>query len=154
MALNSLLHSKTVPLQLQLTPMLMCTQSHSWEQPESMALPAGGLMGHSTTPVGRNKLLAFGGASSGMWDTASDTVTVLSTDTMRWAPVTPSGAATPQPRVCHAAAMVRDKVYIFGGVAQNGTLLNDLWCLDTDTSQWSRANTYGTVPVPRRCECL
>lgn len=47
----------------------------------------------------------------------------------------------PTPRAAHAAALVNNIVYIFGGRHQNSRL-NDLHCLNMDTMEWS-----GPLPV-------
>eukprot|EP00088_Acartia_fossae_P003322 TRINITY_DN11392_c0_g2_i1.p1 TRINITY_DN11392_c0_g2~~TRINITY_DN11392_c0_g2_i1.p1 ORF type:complete len:433 (+),score=52.91 TRINITY_DN11392_c0_g2_i1:56-1354(+) len=42
----------------------------------------------------------------------------------------------PSPRACHSAALVRDKVYIFGG-RHGAYRLNDLYCLDMRSHTWT-----------------
>ncbi|KAK9146896.1 hypothetical protein Sjap_006799 [Stephania japonica] len=60
----------------------------------------------------------------------------------------------PKPRYEHGAAIVQDKMYVFGG-NHNGRYLNDLQVLDLRTLSWSRVETKAAVdsvesssPVP------
>eukprot|EP00775_Hariotina_reticulata_P013491 gene13491-13616_t len=115
-----------------------------WEQPDSASL-LHGLMGHSATNVGRNKLMVFGGS---IGDEASCAALLLSTDNMRWSSMQPTSVNQPTPRLLHAAANLRDKLFVFGGMAADGQLLNDLWVLDNN--QWSHCVCYGYPPCPRK----
>lgn len=85
---------------------VLSLDSLSWESPESaqQTIP---LLGHSSSVVGRNKLLVFGGSHG---DEATSAVQQLSTDSMKWLAISPSSAAVPQARMCHAAAALGDKV--------------------------------------------
>ena len=44
-----------------------------------------------------------------------DGVSILHTDSMKWVTPVIRGASAPTPRIRHAAACCRDKVFIFGG---------------------------------------
>ena len=44
-----------------------------------------------------------------------DSVAILHTDSMKWVTPVIRGASAPAPRIRHAAACCRDKVFIFGG---------------------------------------
>jgi hypothetical protein len=89
---------------------------------------------------------------------ASSSASVLAADTLRWAPAAarpPAGAAgaaaqEPTARLSHAAACVRERVYVFGGMTGDGLLLGDLWSLDTDSMQWAQHATFGAAPAPRK----
>lgn len=61
----------------------------------------------------------------------------------------PQGNERPLPRSGHASCCIRDRVFVFGGVAADGVLLNDVWTYDGEGSQWSHVSTFGTVPSPR-----
>ncbi|KAF6250631.1 hypothetical protein COO60DRAFT_1681080 [Scenedesmus sp. NREL 46B-D3] len=117
-----------------------------WEQPETAVHPQG-LLAHSATVTGRNKLMVFGGSTG---EDASAAATVLSTDTMRWSSVVANGLNQPPPRLSHAAAALRDKVYVFGGMTIDGHLLSDLWALDLDSMTWSHCTCYGLAPSARK----
>eukprot|EP00878_Enallax_costatus_P041461 GHUV01048247.1.p1 GENE.GHUV01048247.1~~GHUV01048247.1.p1 ORF type:complete len:624 (+),score=179.30 GHUV01048247.1:665-2536(+) len=125
---------------------ILTLDSLSWEQPDS-AVQAIGLLGHTATAVGRNKLMVFGGS---LGEEASAGALVLSTDTMRWSSIATNSVHQPPPRLSHAAVAVREKVYIFGGMTIDGHLLNDLWCLDLDNMQWTHCTCYGYTPTPRK----
>eukprot|EP00879_Flechtneria_rotunda_P025407 GHRR01026999.1.p1 GENE.GHRR01026999.1~~GHRR01026999.1.p1 ORF type:complete len:354 (+),score=123.29 GHRR01026999.1:930-1991(+) len=75
---------------------------------------------------------------------------MLLTDTMRWSNVQHTGSHEPPERLAHSAAVLRDKVYVFGGVTNDGHLLNDLWALDLDNMHWTRCICYGYTPSPRK----
>ncbi len=56
-------------------------------------------------------------------------------------------AAMPSPRASASACVVDGRGYVFGGRAQNGTFLNDLWCYDPQSDRW----TYlGKAPMNPR----
>jgi hypothetical protein len=84
--------------------------SLTWEVPETAMLPDA-LLGHSSSVVGRNKLLVFGGSRG---EQALAAVQQLATDSMRWTNINPSSTSAPQPRLSHAAVALSDKV---GGCA-------------------------------------
>lgn len=91
---------------------------------------------------------------------ASAEASVMAADTLRWAPATaraaaPAGAAAaaaqePQARLSHAAACVRERVFVFGGMTGDGRLLGDLWSLDLDSMQWTPHFTSGATPCARK----
>nr|XP_043621055.1 acyl-CoA-binding domain-containing protein 4 [Erigeron canadensis] len=64
----------------------------------------------------------------------------------QWVAPTVSGPR-PKPRYEHAAAVVDDKMYIFGG-NHNGRYLNDLQTLDLRTWTWSKAEVKANSDVP------
>ena len=48
-----------------------------------------------------------------------------------------SSGFTPQARYLHAALVYGDKMLIFGGMAQNGSTLNDFWEFQFESrSKW------------------
>lgn len=60
----------------------------------------------------------------------------------------------PTARAAHAAAVVNNKVYIFGGRHQRSRI-NDLHCLDMETMTWSgNIETLGNVPCGRSWHSL
>lgn len=56
----------------------------------------------------------------------------------------------PTPRVGHTMCIVRERVYVFGGLLDDGELTNETWVMDLDSQQWSKVLTYGLEPSPRR----
>ncbi|KAF8058062.1 GPA3 [Scenedesmus sp. PABB004] len=127
----------------------------TWEQPDGAAAtqPAP-LLGHTATAVGGRKLLVFGGSTG---DEATSAAMVLpdacAAQHVRWTAVASSGPSQPSPRLCHAAAALRDKVLVFGGMSYAGLLLNDVWSLDLESGVWSHLSCHsasGAVPSPRK----
>jgi N-acetylneuraminic acid mutarotase len=58
----------------------------------------------------------------------------------------------PVSRSNHAAAVIGDKMYIFGGLLQRGNELidsNDIHVLNTSTLTWTRVQATGNIPEPR-----
>ena len=54
----------------------------------------------------------------------------------------------PPPRWLHSAIAVGGKMLIFGGVANNLMLLNDVWVYDPSANKWERAEVGQDLPMP------
>ncbi|CAG4944051.1 unnamed protein product [Colias eurytheme] len=52
-------------------------------------------------------------------------------------------------RFSHAACVLENNMYIFGGCTTNATSFNDLWRFDLSQRQWVRPLATGTYPVPK-----
>lgn len=52
-------------------------------------------------------------------------------------------------RFSHAACVLENFMYIFGGCTTNSTSFNDLWSFDLSRKQWVRPVATGTYPVPK-----
>lgn len=52
-------------------------------------------------------------------------------------------------RFSHAACILENNMYIFGGCTTNATSFNDLWRFDLSKRQWIRPLATGTYPVPK-----
>ncbi|XP_053604276.1 F-box only protein 42 [Plodia interpunctella] len=52
-------------------------------------------------------------------------------------------------RFSHAACVLENNMYIFGGCTTNATAFNDLWRFDLSRRQWIRPLATGTYPVPK-----
>ncbi|XP_063617473.1 F-box only protein 42-like [Cydia splendana] len=52
-------------------------------------------------------------------------------------------------RFSHAACILDNNMYIFGGCTTNATSFNDLWRFDLSKRQWVRPLATGTYPVPK-----
>jgi hypothetical protein len=85
---------------------VLTVDSLAWEVPETATQP-NSLLGHSSSVVGRNKLLVFGGSHG---EAATAAVQQLATDSMKWSHVSSTSVSQPQPRLCHAAVALSDKV--------------------------------------------
>ncbi len=62
------------------------------------------------------------------------------------------GLERPPARTGHATCAIREKLFVFGGSAEDGKLYNDLWIFDQDTLTWTHVTCFGHVPSPRRGE--
>ncbi|MEW5307774.1 MAG: hypothetical protein WDW38_010526 [Sanguina aurantia] len=125
---------------------LLSLESMRWDRPTSVRM-ALACQGHTTSVVGRTKILVFGGARG---EAASAELSTLNTDTMKWVQLQLKGGEKPAPRAGHAACCIREKMFVFGGATAEGGLLNDLWIFDQDSSQWTRVTCFGSTPAPRR----
>lgn len=114
------------------------------EQPGSMALHHATRHGHTATAVAKNKLVVIGGRRMHQ---VLDEVQVLNTDGMKWSTMNLRGVVPA--REGHAAALIGERIFIFGGT--NGTLLtSDIFCLDVEQSSIGQVSVYGPSPSPRR----
>jgi hypothetical protein len=53
--------------------------------------------------------------------------------TRKWTELQCTGSI-PSPRICHAAVLIDDVMYVFGGVAPDGTKLGDLTALNLSST--------------------
>lgn len=67
-----------------------------------------------------------------------------------WSVFQPYGV-TPSPRIGHFHSYdpERGMVYVGYGTGENGTLLNDVWALETTTQRWKHINVSGYRASPR-----
>jgi tRNA wybutosine-synthesizing protein 3 len=74
---------------------------------------------------------------------------------VRWFSPNVKGSVVERPvqRTMHACASIREKVFIFGGLSADGSLLNDVWVFDQDSVLWSCVNCYGSLPSARQGVC-
>mmetsp|Transcript_97122 Transcript_97122/g.172947 ORF Transcript_97122/g.172947 Transcript_97122/m.172947 type:complete len:839 (+) Transcript_97122:118-2634(+) len=110
--------------------------------------------GHTTTFVGDNRVVLFGGATG---DTGRYTITadafMLNVSTNTWSRIQAEGTL-PFARAAHAAACVdHSQMVIYGGATGGGSLSSDeLYLLDIrneDRSQWMSVPVLGTTPGRR-----
>jgi hypothetical protein len=92
------------------------------------------------TGVAKNKLVTFGGRRG---NAMTNEVQIFNTDSSKW--ITPAVKGTCTHRECHSSCALREKVYVMGGISEEGDLTSDLWLLDFDTMQWTTVSTYGQV---------
>lgn len=62
----------------------------------------------------------------------------------------------PSPRFSHAAVIMRQYMYVFGGSNSefdndNGSTFNDIYRLDLSSHTWERVQANGLLPAPREC---
>jgi Galactose oxidase, central domain len=92
-------------------------------------------------------------------DSESAAASASSTDPARAAFVKqPTRGDPPSPRGLHAATVVgKDKVVVFGGAAQDGTMSNEVFVLDASTWTWTKPSVSSrsdAMPCPRAAPCL
>ncbi|KAI5061689.1 hypothetical protein GOP47_0024194, partial [Adiantum capillus-veneris] len=126
--------------------------SCSWSQPRySMGASPSPLSQHTCCLYGEGRyMVVFGGYSAckghlnELW--------ILDLHCMSW--TSPECFGTqPSPRRGHGAAVVRNKMYIFGGF--DGTShLCDVQVLDLQSWTWTHLCTQGSGPIPRRHHAL
>jgi len=49
----------------------------------------------------------------------------------------------------HTAEIFGNKIYVFAGVDDKNTLLNELWSLDLENFRWTKCEQKGNIPSPR-----
>jgi len=117
-----------------------------WEKPNT-ARTLSPSYGHTACVTGRTKVLVFAGVKG---EIPSPDIAILNTDTMKWLQPQVKGLERPMARSGHACTSIREKVFVFGGVSADGTLLNDLWIFDQDSVNWTYVTCFGSPPCPRR----
>lgn len=58
-------------------------------------------------------------------------------------------ANSPSPRLGHTASLVGDLMFVIGGRADPGNVLNDVWVLSLTNNEWKQLNCSG-VEFPQR----
>lgn len=119
-----------------------------WDKPTSARLLTN-LQGHTAVVVGRTKIMSFGGIKN---DNPTAEVAVFNTDTLKWMSPQVKGVERPVARSGHACTSIREKMFVFGGITTDGTLLNDLWSFDLDSLSWTYITCFGSKPSPRHGE--
>lgn len=67
----------------------------------------------------------------------------------------PTTGPCPSPRGLHAATVVgATTILLFGGAAQDQSMSNETFLLDTVTWTWTKLNAIGDCPTPRAGPCL
>ncbi|KAL7213528.1 hypothetical protein ACSBR2_016123 [Camellia fascicularis] len=108
------------------------------------------LWGHSACTlddINHKKVLIFGGFG-GMGRHARRNESLL-LDPLCGKLETISVQRAPAPRVGHTSLMVGDLMFLIGGRADPVNTLNDIWVLNTETSEWKLLECTGTVFPPR-----
>ncbi|MCO5550041.1 hypothetical protein L7F22_003518 [Adiantum nelumboides] len=101
-------------------------------------------MGHTACLVGQN-MVVIGGREDP--SKLLGDVCVLEFDKMQWIYPKVGGAYFP-PRHRHAAEACGEKIYVFGGLNNDG-VLGDLFVLDTLQMTWEQVIVAGCIPSPR-----
>ncbi|KAN0116220.1 hypothetical protein V8E52_006045 [Russula decolorans] len=105
--------------------------------------------GHVSVTTG-DRIIIFGGRGDlcHFNDTWSFNIS-----TRKWTELQCAGSI-PSPRVHHAAVLVDDVMYVFGGLTANRTKLGDLTALNLSTQRWTAFKDIGPSPCRRRAHAL
>jgi len=125
-------------------------RTYSWSQPlpnsETVFVPR---YGHSAVLHG-TRIVIFGGKGVSknylnditVFDPIDNTFEVF--DKMQ---------TKPPARSHHAAAIIGDIMYVFGGKSKE-VLLSDVWAFDLLNMTWQQKTLFGSPPYPRKCHCM
>ncbi|GMH32199.1 hypothetical protein BSKO_00033 [Bryopsis sp. KO-2023] len=99
------------------------------------------------------ELIVFGGlATEGTKTTGLNDVHLLNLETKSWTQLfsDPGDGTAPEARSHHGAALLGNRMVIWGGKNSSGTILDDLFYFDTQTLKWTGPVTpSGTAPSSR-----
>lgn len=70
--------------------------------------------------------------------------------TNSWQAVTPIGGSVPPARAGHAAFVLQDRLYVFGGATASGVLLADAWSFSFVSNAWTQLSTAGANAIGAR----
>ncbi|XP_077982006.1 uncharacterized protein LOC144437012 [Glandiceps talaboti] len=102
---------------------------------------------NNSVSVVDDNMYVFGGILNSK---ASNSLYMLNTQKLHWTQIETYGVP-PEPRCDHAAAVVKKKIYIFGGSGGEKIWFNDLHIYDAATSTWSAPKLRGKAPIARGC---
>ncbi|KAL1925632.1 uncharacterized protein VTP21DRAFT_515 [Calcarisporiella thermophila] len=107
--------------------------------------PPKALRAHTVNVIGE-LMYVFGGCDA---KTCFNTLYILDLDTMSWSKPKTHGEPPPPCRA-HSCTLVDKRLFLFGGGDGPVKYFNDLYILNTETLLWTKANTQGQPPTPRR----
>jgi len=125
------------------------TIGRSWHASPKRDCSPGCRYGHIAAALDDDRMLIYGGRSSGGRFLSDTWIYSLSAD--EWTPVQPDSASPPpSPRVFSSATSHAGKVWLFGGT-DGVDNFGDLWSFYGDDSQlrWERTVAVGIPPSPR-----
>ena len=126
------------------------TENWTWSQPAATGAPPSPRTGHSGTMVNRLFFVigGVGDAPNNTFNTheLSD-MFILDCEAMAW--WRPDVSPALPPIAYHAAALVADKIFIYGGATRE-TLYNDVIMVDTATNVWQVVMDGETGGLPKR----
>ena len=106
--------------------------------------------GHSVV-LHQNNMYIFGGSGNTQNTRNWETIYILNCETFDWEKCLPydnTNTQYPEPRDSHAATLMGNTMYVFGG--SNGDVpLNDLFSFNFTTKAWNIVTTVGEPPSPR-----
>lgn len=122
----------------------------TWHRPDAVGDLPEGRYGHVSLALAGELMWMFGGRLQGGRQ-EGDTY-VLDVRTMRWERTNTADhdGWSPEPRVWSAAAKVRERVLLFGGMdVRSGKIFDDVWTWDISARSWTEQIVVGTPPLPR-----
>lgn len=105
-----------------------------------------GRAGHSWTCWQNRFLILFGGRTKNR--VYLNELLLFDFETKNWYRVKTTGPL-PKPRGWHSATLVKDQIFIFGGLTDSDEPLSDLWCLQLGTFTWEQHPANGDSTSPR-----
>lgn len=107
--------------------------------------------GHSLTlDSTETRIILFGGQAPGPNECFlyMNDLHVFDVETLEWFSPRVTGKLPPA-RAFHSAFCIETRFFVFGGSGPSGTKYNDVWCLNLETSVWSKAQVGGKPPCAR-----
>ncbi|KAH3758737.1 hypothetical protein Pelo_9458 [Pelomyxa schiedti] len=117
-------------------------ETFAWGRPRTTGTPPEPMCHHTAVfiPASGNVFFLCGKTSKG----PTNSFYAFSTTNRTWAAL----AKPPLlPRYHHAAVVMGNKMYVFGGTDGRATL-GDFWCYDTVSSRWTQVFVEGNCPPP------
>ncbi|XP_056322999.1 uncharacterized protein zmp:0000001301 [Danio aesculapii] len=113
----------------------------TWEKLQSGGVSLRTLR-HSAAALGEN-IYVYGGIVDGR---ATDDLMMFNTASLNWMPIKAAGTL-PSERYNHSCAAVGEQIFLFGGCSEDGSLLKDMYALNTETLLWEQFKVKGDSPV-------
>ncbi|KAI8896904.1 hypothetical protein BC833DRAFT_595766 [Globomyces pollinis-pini] len=95
-----------------------------------------------------NRIYIFGGGLHNNIPVKDNATYCLDLNSLFWVMVSGPKALAPQRRLGHSMTSIDSKIYLFGGMANDG-VFDDLWVFDTVSNKWSQPETTGDQPGSR-----
>lgn len=115
-----------------------------WEKVEPLTPPPPPRTNHTVVTY-QEKIYLFGGANRDLW--YSDTW-CYDPALNEWTQLDCTGYV-PAPCQGHAATVIGDTMYVFGGMSSQGNLIDQLFALKLTTHKWYTFQNLGPGPCPR-----
>ncbi|KAJ6245422.1 faciogenital dysplasia protein [Anaeramoeba flamelloides] len=119
--------------------------SWTWRMIETEGQNPFGRIGHTLSLVNK-RLYLFGGVRDGI---VYGDLRYLDLETFVWYNIHLQNKSIPSPRYGHSATLIKNKIWIFGGIDENGKCLNDLYSFDLETNICSQMEYHEQTLQPR-----
>ncbi len=109
------------------------------------------LIHHRMSYIGGNKVILFGGNTTGQTGSIyPDTTWEYDSTTHKWATLNPSNKPTGRFNHSLTYDFDRKKIILFGGITKTSWHNNDLWEFDIETQEWEEIIVSGILPPKRQ----